>query len=513
MSKFAGNKGFINPTSNQQRALTHEGGLGYVRNARSELFLQAVAEMAEDTFYESAEDRQARVAANIRSVIAEKGGWEWICNLVSWLRNEGQMRSASVMVAAEAVAAKPAEASVSPSARQLIDSACVRADEPAEVLGYWLTNHGRQIPAPVKRGIADAAVRLYTERNALKYDGQSRGVRMGDVIELTHPKPKSASIQSDLFRHLIDRRHNRDEMVIPASLGLMQTDAELQAVPVDSRRSLLGSAVNAGWSWERLAGWLPGGMDAEAWEAIIPQMGYMALLRNLRNFDQAGISPATIKYIQDKLADPEQVSKSRQFPYRFLSAFQQVESLNWGYALEQALSLSVQNVPEFSGRTLVLVDTSGSMQSSVGGQRSVAQRCDVAALFGTVLAQRNLGQVDLAIYASGVAPWPIAPGQSILRNVKAMHNAVGSVGHGTNTWEAIRSQYKGHDRIVVLTDEQSHDSGTNPGCYMHFINLAGYRVATAPQDRRTFAYGGFTDAMFRLLPVMEASHSNQWPWE
>jgi hypothetical protein len=239
----------------------------------------------------------------------------------------------------------------------------------------------------------------------------------------------------------------------------------------------------------------------------------MALIRNLRNFDQAGISPATIKYVQDKLADPEQVANSRQFPYRFLSAFNSVESLNWGFALEAALGLSVNNVPVFEGRTLVLVDTSGSMQSPVGGQRSVAQRCDVAALFGAVLANRNRGNVDLAIYATGVSPYQVGAGTSILRNIKDMQRMVGSVGHGTNTWAAIRSQYKNHDRIVVLTDEQSHDSGVNPGCWMHFINLAGYRVATAPKDRRTFAYGGFTDSMFRLLPYMEYAGSGRWPWE
>lgn len=511
MTKFAGRQ----PTgtySNQQRALTHEGGMGYVRNARSELFLQAVAEMAEDTYYESAEERQARMAANIRSVIAEKGGWDWICNLVSWLRNEGQMRSASVMIAAEAVANADARPGIEgPSPRQLISSAALRPDEPAELLGYWLTNHGRKIPAPVKRGIADAATRLYNERNALKYDGQSRGVRMGDVIELTHPTPKDQG-QSALFKQLIDNRHNRDGAP-HGSLPLLTLDYQLQRLPVEARRAALSNAIDAGWSWERLAGWLPGGMDAKAWEAIIPSMGYMALLRNLRNFDQAGINKSTIKYIQERLADPEQVAKSRQFPYRFLSAFQATESLNWGQQLEEALSLSVNNVPKFEGRTLVLVDTSGSMQSPVGGQRSSAYRCDVAALFGAVLAQRNIGSVDLAIYASNVAPWPVKSGASILRTVKSMHSAIGSVGHGTNTWQAIRSQYAGHDRIVVLTDEQSHDSGTNPGCWMHFINLAGYRVATAPKDRRTFAYGGFTDAMFRLLPTMEQGVSGRWPWE
>lgn len=514
MPKFTGpsapiNRGIILPTDTQ--IPTFEGGAGFARTPRSELFLQAVSEMAENTFYENAEARRLRLASTIAKVLTEKDGWQWICNLVSWLRNEGNMRSASIMIAAEAVAAKNIGDNF-PTSRQLVSSACVRADEPAEFLGYWLQYHGRQIPAAVKRGIADSAARLYTERNALKYDGQSRAIRMGDVIDLTHPTPNDEG-QSVLFKQLLDNRHNR-EGGPHGSLSFLTLDYNLQRLPVESRRVSLSDAVNAGWSWERLAGWLPGGMDAEAWEAVIPTMGYMALLRNLRNFDQVGISSTAQKYVVERLADPEQVAKSRQFPYRFLSAWKAVESLTWGAALETAMQYSIQNIPEFEGRTLVLIDTSGSMQSPVGGERSQAQRWEVAALFGAALAVRNPGRTDVAIYAHGnkkiMAP---TSGASVLRFVKDMNSLIGSVGHSTNTWEAIRAQYTGHDRIVVLTDEQSHDRGTNPGAWMHFINLAGYHAATTPPDPRTFAFGGFTDAMFRLLPLMEKGVAGSWPWK
>jgi hypothetical protein len=109
---------------------------------------------------------------------------------------------------------------------------------------------------------------------------------------------------------------------------MLLADLELQTLPEAQRRAVLTASVNgggsttplqrAGWSWERLSGWLPGGMDAAAWEAVIPQMGFMALLRNLRNFDEAKISDSARKYVVDKLSDPEEVAKSRQFPFRFL---------------------------------------------------------------------------------------------------------------------------------------------------------------------------------------------------
>lgn len=518
MPKFTGpsntpqRRGIIQTTATQ--VPTFEGGQGYARTARSELFLQAVSEMAEDTYYESAEQRRVRLSFTIAEVLKEKDGWAWVCNLVSWLRNEGNMRSASIMIAAEAVAAKGTEQGnlPGPTSRQLISSAILRADEPAEMLGYWLEYHGRQIPASVKRGIADSAVRLYTERSALKYDGQSRAIRMADVIDLTHPSP-SGDQQSALFRHLLDRRHNREDLNLSA-LPLFATDFKLQHLDESERMGYLPEAIESGWQWERLAGWLPGGMNAHAWESVIPNMGYMALLRNLRNFDQAGISDSAKKFVTEKLADPEEVAKSRQFPYRFLSAHKAIESLTWGAALETAMQHSIQNVPEFEGRTLVLIDTSGSMQSSVAGARSLAQRWEVAALFGAALAVRNPGRTDVAIYASYdkqiKAP---TSGASVLRFVKEMNSLIGVVGHGTNTWSAIANQYSGQDRVVVLTDEQSHDRGTNPGAWLHFVNLAGYQAGTASPDPKTFAYGGFTDAMFKVLPLMEKGVAGRWPWQ
>ena len=184
-------------------------------------------------------------------------------------------------------------------AASVVARALQRADEPAEMLGYWFTTHGRNLPMPVKRGVADAVRRLYTERAALRYDGLSRQIRMADVIELTHPSPRDQA-QSALFRYLLDRRHHDDAVADPAVLPMLAAAAALDAVPADERRSHAAPArrrprsPQAGFSWERLSGWLPGGMDAEAWEAVIPSMGVMALVRNLRNFDQAGIGDAAV---------------------------------------------------------------------------------------------------------------------------------------------------------------------------------------------------------------------------
>ena len=74
-------------------------------------------------------------------------------------------------------------------------------------------------------------------------------------------------------------------------------------------------------------------------------LGYLALLRNLRNLDEAGVPDDVAARVAARLADPEQVRRSRVFPFRFLAAYQAAPSLRWAHALEQALSASLANVP------------------------------------------------------------------------------------------------------------------------------------------------------------------------
>ncbi|MFE6829238.1 TROVE domain-containing protein, partial [Streptomyces sp. NPDC057690] len=305
------------------QARTHEGATGYLRDAKSELFLLAVSNMVgTDTFYETGGQRDDRYTRLVRQLaIADP---EWTAGLLGWLRGEGNMRTAALVGAAEFTAERLLHEAPGYS-RQVIDSVLQRPDEPGEMLGYWTAHYGRRLPKPVKRGIADAAQRLYNEAALLKYDTDSKGYRFGDVLELVHAAPApDKRWQGDLFKHAIDRRHGRTED-IPARLSTLLAREQLMATPLDQRRQVLANhqylLQHAGMTWESLAGWLQGPMDAAAWEAVIPSMGLMALIRNLRNFDEAGVSDEAAEQVIKRLADPQQIAKSRQLPMRFYSAF------------------------------------------------------------------------------------------------------------------------------------------------------------------------------------------------
>jgi len=499
---------------------TFEGAPGFARNLKSEMFLLAVSNMVgEQTFYENADTRDNRYVELVRAVAVADP--DWTARFLAWLRSSANMRSAALVGGLEA--AKAMITAGIPGGRQIVDAVLQRPDEPGEALAYWTSTYGRAIPKAVKRGIADAAARLYNERAVLKWDTASKGYRFGDVLNLTHASVK-ADWQADLYRHILDRRYGRsnphDLRMIAANAVLRRDAAEDPSVLLDPDR-----LREAGMTWEDALSLAGSKVDkARLWEAMIPSMGYMALLRNLRNFDEAGVSDAVAQQVAARLADPVEVAKSRQFPMRFLSGYRAAPSLRWGYALEQALDASLANIPELGGRTLILVDTSGSMNSPFSRDGSL-MRWDAATVFGVALARRCAG-ADVVSFSSGwrgrdsSKVFPTQKGESLLKAVDRWQSGGFFIGGGTDTAAAVRSHYAGHDRVVILTDEQASYGGYGDVTAavpkdraVYTWNLAGYERGHAPSGVGTrHTFGGLTDAGFQMIPLLEAGRNADWPF-
>ncbi|MFI0718252.1 TROVE domain-containing protein [Streptomyces sp. NPDC021224] len=522
-----------------QRVATYEGASGYVRDARSELFLLAVGNyVGLETYYEQADARDERYARLVReSAVTDP---VWTAGLLGWLRQEAHMRTAALVGAAEFAHARlaagadavPAEGAA--GNRAVVASVLQRADEPGELLAYWISRYGRRVPQPVKRGIADAVRRLYTERALLRHDADGAAYRFGDVLELTHPRP-SAPWQGDLFRHALDRRHGRGTEV-PESLTTIRARRELLAEPVARRRALVRSGpagserlAAAGMSWEALAGWLQGPMDAAAWEAVIPGMGLFALVRNLRNFDEAGVGDAAAGEVVRRLSDPAEVARSRMLPYRFWAAYKHTASLRWAAALERALTLSLANVPALRGRSLILVDRSPSMFP--GYPFSTPNRSDIplaeqAAVFGAALAVRSQAPT-LVEFGIANRELPVPKGGSVLRLVESFGRH-----DGTDIPSAVREHFDGHDRIVVVTDEQTRmgwfpsngdlrggmptteiDALVPADVPVYMWNMAGYAPGATESGRgRRHSFGGLTDHAYGMITLLESGRDARWPW-
>ncbi|MFI6642742.1 TROVE domain-containing protein [Streptomyces sp. NPDC050504] len=500
---------------------TYEGGPAFVREPREELFLLAVGNfVSQRTFYESGGERDGRFTRLVGELAVREP--EWTAGLLRWLRGEGNMRTASLVGAATYVRARlAAGASAGPSNRSVIDSVLRRADEPGELLAYWISTYGRRVPQPVKRGVADGVRRLYTARSLLKYDTESKAFRFGDVLNLVHASPDPAKPwQGPLFRYALDRRHRPDDAVPPASDRTLTAHQELARTPVAERRDVVtglwGSErlAEAGMTWESLAGWLQGPLDAAVWKAAIPSMGPMALVRNLRNFDRAGLPDEIAAQVAERLSDPAEVAASRQFPFRYLAAHQHAPSPRWTAALERALGHCLADVPALPGRTLILVDRSGSMIWDTVSERSKLTRADAAAVFGTALAMRA-EQADLVQFGWNSAEVPFARGERVLDVLERF----GDLG-GTYTAKALRKHFREHDRVLIVTDEQaaSHElcGAADPvpaDVPVYTWNLAGYRPAHGPPGPHRHTFGGLTDAAFRMVGLVEAGRGGAWPWD
>ncbi len=534
-------------TNTQATTRTYNGAPGFERDAKSDLFLLAAGSFfGQDAFYEKGDDSADRFRALVSVNTAQDPAWT--ARFLAWLRGEGNIRTGAIVGAVEyartlqeivKASGEAAPLHEDHTARAVVRSVLQRADEPGEMLAYYTSRYGRSVPIAIKRGIADAIVGhktrypLYTEYNALKYDTPSHGWRFADVLEIVHPTGEHPEVKgtttANLFQWIVDRRHGRDGDPGELGLAMVRRNAVLRSVAQAEPGFLLDAdgLKEAGMTWEDALSLAGSNADkARLWEALIPSMGYMARLRNLRNFDQAGVSDTVALKLAAELADPEKVARSRQLPMRFLSAYRAAPSLRWGYALETALDLSLQNVPELKGRTLILVDTSGSMHSPFSKDGTL-MRWDAATVFGLALARRAQS-ADLVSFSGGYwgsaakasKVFPMTRGESLLKSLDRWQGGGYFIGGGTDTAGAVQRHYTGHDRVVILTDEQAdfHGNGdvfaTVPKDRMAYtFNLAGYSRGHAPSGTGTrHTFGGLTDAGFRLIQLIERGRNGDWPF-
>lgn len=505
-------------------APTYNGGAGWAKDARTELFSLAVTNMVgQAKFYESANDSDSRFVTLVRSAAVADPAWT--AGFIGWLRNGAGMRTASVVAAAEYVR------SSAPGGRQVVSSALRRADEPAEILGYWMSRYGRRLPAALKRGVADAVVRTYTPYAVLKYNPKTASMQMADVIRLTHPKPQGRA-QSAVFRWLIDGRNERWFRKFPLlaryrqpieALPLeLREVVDFESVPAEKRRAHLRTyGLPKLVTWERLSGWITGGMDAEAWTAATERMPYFALLRNLRNFEAKGVDEPTLEKVAGVIGDPTAAAKSMVFPFQFWSAYRNSETVRFGWAIERGLNAATQNIPQLSGRTLVLVDISGSMSTAIS-KKSVVQYWEAGAVFAAAVERRSPGSVDVVVF--GTKSKKVSPGTSALATISAIKAEVdanngyySTIGHGTEMWPAIARHFAGHDRIVVFTDGQINPTRGPMGdayrCPIYVWDLAGYAVSPIELGANRHLLAGFSDKCFAMMQILESGKDAGWPWQ
>ena len=323
-----------------------------------------------------------------------------------------------------------------------------RADDLTELVAlYWKFNPGKPLTKQMKIGLGRSLLR-FDAYGLAKYN-RDGAVKLRDILFLTHAKPEGEA-QEVLFKQLAE-----NALPIPDTW-----ETELSAGK--DKRETFTRLLNEG------------------------KLGYLALLRNLRNMTEAGVDTGLIKaaILARKGAD-------LVFPFRYTAAARIVPQLE--RELDQALIASVKG-NTFSGKTIVLVDVSGSMDAQLSG-KSDLKRQDAAATLASVID----GDVRVAVFDTGVIEVPHRLGMAGVDAILKRH------GGGTDIDQAVRwANRQPHDRLIVITDEQSATRVSAPVAkHAYMINVASNRNGVGYNNGWRHL-DGFSEAVLRYINAIES---------
>ena len=344
---------------------------------------------------------------------------DFVAKLAVWARTMANMRSTSHMLCAVLAHGEASRRLVASTVPRCV----VRGDDVTEILSAYMSLYGKPIPRQLRMALRSALESL-TPFEIAKYQARDKAVKMADAVKMLHPRPTSDEM-SETFRACIERT---------------------LAVP-ESWEVALSRDGNSKETWERLIS-----------DGNLP---YMAALRNLRNLIAA--NPDNMDAVLDRLSDGDAVRKSRQLPFRYYSAYRSVErkaSSKVLDALETAIDASLDGYPRLGGRTVIAIDTSGSMSQPLS-RRSAVSIADVAILMAVCIARLS-DEAYVYTFSSEAKRWPVSSKGSLLSQTRG----IASDGYETNMrslFDALAADGVDCDRIVILSDME-----VNSDCSLSF---------------------------------------------
>ena len=388
------------------------GHEAYVLDDKVKLATMALTTMlGEPKYYGDNTDELIKLARKV----AETDG-EFVAKMAVWARCEGNMRSISHALLSVVANVNHGTDYVRKATRKV---AMQRGDDGVETLATYKALYGKPFPHAMIRGVGDAMGQMSPNAVA-KYQLDEKSFKLRDALRVCHPVPKGQKT-SDAFKALVD--------------------GDLKAAD--------------GWKTAVQGG----NNNAETWDRLMSErkLGYMATLRNLVNIVKTG---ADVDRALALIADPDEVRKSRQLPFRYWSAYKSLKSHNLlstkvTRAIDAALIASCDNVERLPGRTAVLIDSSGSMGYKVS-ENSESSCFEIAALLGAMFTHIS-DDAWVSVFSTHAEKVDLM-GTSVLSDMARIpfHNG------GTNMMAGFellcRSGFDA-DRVIVLSDNEVNGGG------------------------------------------------------
>ena len=484
MSRFSVSK------KGSTKTVNHEGAVAYQLDPKMELYSLVCTASLQKKFYEGVDETIARLEELIQLVPQE-----FVCKLAIYAREKMYLRSIPLVLMIELLKYnKETDRGNFVGIRPTITRIIQRPDEITEILAYYQIANDRKglkklnaLSNTLKKGIADS-FNKFNEYQFAKYSRNTE-IKLRDAMFLTHPIPNKGN--EVLFNKIANNKLETPD------------------------------------TWEVALSKKDGIPKKEKWERLIDEgkLGYMAALRNLRNMVEENVS--NLEKVLALLADPDNVIKSKQFPFRFLSAWKAVQGLptfcgsqilNY---LEDAIEASAYNIKgvEDSDNIFVAIDTSGSMTINMSEKSSVTYM-DTAMVMGMLLKSR-CNKVLAGIFGEDFMPVTL-PSDNILMNVDKLKRLEGKVGHSTNGHLAIEYLINTKlmaDKVMMFTDCQLWDSGwgyehltdywhkykkINPKAELYLFDMAGYGdTPISIREPGVYLIAGWSEKIFDVLEAIK----------
>lgn len=446
---------FNTKVSLRTNAVNIAGGEAFALSPELELVHAVIATFLKDEFYEGANQRIDRIKKLVNMVDPI-----FVAKLALFARQKMHLRSVSHLLVGELAKIHRGD--------DLIKRAIVAVSERADDMSEIAAVMGLPMPKQGKRGIRNALLKF--DRYALaKYKGDGKQFSIRNLIRLTRPKVQYATAeQAQAWSDLIMQK----------------------SMTADTWESSISGAEASEKTGE--------------WERLLKEnkLGYMALLRNLNNLIKNNVSGEVIDLAVKKLTDKEEVDKSKLLPFRFLSAYSAVSgNRKLVDAVSEAMDLAVSNVPVLTGKTLIAVDTSGSMSGD-----PITKAAPLAA----ALAKSN--DADLIQYNTEVTEMRINSKTPVIDIAEKIKRDARGGGTATNVvFEWAQKNGKKYDRIIILSDNESWSGSafnaykkyrTVADPFVHAIDVQGYGTVDL-KGHKVFHSAGWSDKVLDMIAMNE----------
>lgn len=492
-----------------QQTVNHENAKAFVMDPAMQLYTAIVTWTLNDSFYEKNDQRLHR----IHTLVSQTDPL-FVAKLAVYARQKMYMRSAPLVLLTELARLHSGDNLVARATEKVVG----RVDEITELLAcYQLLNRRsgikklNRLSKQLQKGLSDA-FNNFDEYQFAKYNRGDAAIKLWDALFLVHPKAKDEAQQA-VFNKIA-----ANKLDTPYTW-----ETELSA---------LGQVSFPDETAKRLA-------FKNKWEELIDsgKLGYMALLRNLRNLLESDISYLHLQKVCATLGSAEKVAKAKQFPFRYLAAYREIAQIdaqlseptgNNGYVgqvlstLEKAVEQSAASLHGFDENTKVLLacDVSGSMQVPVSPKSKILLY-DIGLMLAMLL-QSRCKNVRVGMFGD---TWKTisVPHNNILTNVQEFYRRAGEVGYATNGYLVIKDLLDRRilmDKVMLFTDCQLWNSqnGTEhihsswirykrkvaPDAKLYLFDLKGYGQSPVQliQDD-VYLLAGWSDKIFAMLDAIE----------